>query len=237
MESVAKRAVLSAVRFGLRFPPAAEAARAYVDLKRLLEELRIDCVLDVGANRGQFAESLRFLGFAGEIISFEPVARDFAVLRSRFARDGRWHGFQIALGDKEEEVSMTVVPYMTVMNSILPSVVPLAKKLEREIVSVKRLDSVLPMALGSIATKRIFLKMDTQGYDLKCFEGVGGFTDDIVGLQSELSVQPIYEGMPHYVDSLRRYEATGFRLISLTEVSRRNGAVQEFNCLMRRSLA
>ena len=56
-------------------------------LRELLTRLNIDCVLDVGANVGQYRDFLRDRVFyEGIIVSFEPVARHVELLRAR-ARD------------------------------------------------------------------------------------------------------------------------------------------------------
>lgn len=201
-------------------------------LKRLLEQLRVDCVLDVGANQGQFATELRRLGYRGRIVSFEPVAHEFAVMRERFARDQQWQGFQYALGRENKVMQMNVFRDLTVMSSLLA---PLGKQrnVEAQAVEVRRLDALLPGILPDLQEARVFLKMDTQGFDLEVFEGARGVLAHVVGLQSELSVRPLYRDMPRYLDALSLYEAAGFELSNLATVSRTPAAdLQELNCFM-----
>jgi hypothetical protein len=90
--------------------------------------------------------------------------------------------------------------------------------------------------LSDVQSSRIFLKMDTQGYDLEVFSGATGALDRVLGLQSELSVRPLYEGMPHYIQSLETYQSAGFDLYNLSVVNRiETGGLLELNCFMRRS--
>jgi len=85
-------------------------------------------------------------------------------------------------------------------------------------------------------SSRVFLKMDTQGYDLEVFRGTSGCIDKIQGIQSELSIQALYKNMPHYLEVLEAYEAAGFDLYNLSVVNRvSNGGLLELNCFMRRA--
>ena len=89
-----------------------------------------------------------------------------------------------------------------------------------EEVEIRRLDEVLREATGDPAPERIFLKLDTQGFDLEVFAGAAGVLDKIVGLQSELSLRPIYEGMPTYLEALQAFQATGFAMTGIYPVTR-----------------
>lgn len=233
--SIIKSIAVWSISKGLQLPQSQLDRMSELSfLRRLLDQLQIDCVLDVGANRGQFARELRGIGYKGRLISFEPIASEFSVLEKEFEDDPKWRGYQIALGSKLESMSITI-PKLTVMSSLLETEVA-EKGTRKETVEVKRLDDVLPALVTEFGVSRIFLKMDTQGYDLEVFKGASGCTDMIQGIQSELSVQPIYKNMPHYLEALDAYEVAGFDLYNLSVVNRiASGGLLELNCFMRRT--
>lgn len=230
-----KDAALFAVAANVRAPENAIARfMELTHLRVLLRQLNVDCVLDVGANRGQFATELRQIGFSGYIVSFEPLRREFAALEAAFCNDARWRGFNVALGREDGTAEINVFADLTVMSSLLQ---PLGRQrsIERERIEIRSLDRLFVQLSGEVPASRVFLKMDTQGFDLEVFAGSQDVLPFIVGLQSELSVRPIYEGMPHYLDALKTYEAAGFELHNLTIVSRASeGGLQELNCFMCR---
>ena len=75
---------------------------------QLFDHLKIDTVLDVGANHGQFASSLRDNGYDGWIYSFEPVKSVFDSLTARMSSTQKWKGFNVALGDADDRKTINV---------------------------------------------------------------------------------------------------------------------------------
>lgn len=238
MASLLKRVAMAATAVRAPFPEA--AVDRFVELnrlKRLLEALEINCVLDVGANKGQFAEELRGIGFRGLIVSFEPLQNAFAELSRRFSRDHQWRGFPFALGATPSHATINVVPGLSVLSSLL-ELRQAMPGLRTQPVEVKRLDAIFASAVEGVGNPRVLLKMDTQGYDMNVFAGARGCLDRIVALQSELSVAALYRGMPHYLEALNAYEQAGFSLYHLALVTRtQEGGIQELNCLMRKNEA
>jgi len=65
---------------------------------RLLCTHDIDLVVDVGANAGQYASSLRAVGYERRIASFEPLSEPYRGLAAASAEDAAWDSWQLALG-------------------------------------------------------------------------------------------------------------------------------------------
>jgi FkbM family methyltransferase len=212
-------------------------------LQQLLPKLGIDCLLDVGANHGQYGSMLRRCGYKGHIASFEPVKASFEILRARAAKDPQWNVYHYALGAKAGE-SMIHVSRSTVMASFLdatefshkqfPEGMPVTRD---EKVTIRTLDDVFSSVTEGLKSPRVFLKMDTQGYDLQVFAGAKRTLPQVRGLQTEISIQAIYEGMPDYLESLATYTKAGFVMSGLYPVSRdkQTLALIELDCVMRRA--
>ncbi len=206
----------------------------------VLRRMKVDCVLDVGANVGQFATRLRRSGYRGRIVSFEPVAALAAQLEAKAAGDPDWHVHACALGEEEGTAEIHTRP--GTMSSLLPSS-EFGKdwndRLEQdrvETIQVRRLDHVLDDAIAGMSSPTIFLKLDTQGFDLPALRGAGDRVRDLVGLQSELACVPIYEGMPRMPEQLVAYEEAGFEVSGIFPVTRHKRTLRaiEFDVVMVR---
>jgi hypothetical protein len=67
-------------------------------------------------------------------------------------------------------------------------------------------------------------------------EGAAECLPRIIALQSEISVIPIYDGMPDYITCLQTFREMGFELTGLYPVTRDRDTlvVVEFDCVMQR---
>ena len=211
-------------------------------LPKLLEGLGINCVVDAGANRGQYAAMLRRLGYAGRIVSFEPVPAVYGELMRAAEGDPHWFTHPLGLGSVDESRRIHVYE-RSELASLLPASeygLRASKGKAREVaqleVPVRRLDGLWDEIGAGLADPRVFLKMDTQGCDLEVFAGARGCLDLVRGLQSELSVLAVYEGMPDYVTSLAEYRRWGFEVTGFFKVFRdkRTQLLGEFDCVMIR---
>ncbi len=209
----------------------------------LLRHYRVNCVFDVGANTGQYAKQLRRAGYSGRIASFEPVPDTAETLRQAAADDPDWFVYPYALGREDTTTSMNVV-YGTMSSLLDPSEFGSTrykrfKNTRTQEIEVRRLDGLMDEILDGLDKPRPYLKLDTQGYDLEAFAGLGGRAKELVGMQSEVALMQIYEGMPRMQEAIDTYEAAGFEITGMFPVTREEatGRVLEFDCVLARAEA
>lgn len=209
----------------------------------MLRELRVNCVLDVGGNIGEYGQLLREMGYTGRIVSFEPLAHLADRLREAAADDPDWQVVQSALGAGEGEAGMTVVGGRGSTSSLLPvsdfgkTWSPRLEGVDEEQVTVRRLEDLFDDAIAGLDSPRVYLKLDTQGYDLQAFRGAGRRIDEVVGMQSEIANVPIYDGMPRMTEQIAAYEKEGFETTGMFPVTidRTTHRVIEFDVVMIRA--
>ena len=196
-------------------PARSEAAR----LARLLDSHNIDLVLDVGANQGQYARYLRSIGYRGRIVCFEPLADAFTIL-CKFAKNDNKITIapRMALGDLNATVSINIAANSESSSLLSVSAThikadPQVKSIGTETVPLYRLDEVANDYVAD--AKSVFLKIDVQGYELSVLRGAAGILPRIIGLQLELSLEPLYEEEPLYKEMIETVESAGFELYDI----------------------
>lgn len=209
---------------GRELGTSCETLRAH--LEALFGTLEPDCVLDVGANVGQFGEILRGVAYDGPIVSFEPCREPFEELERRSADDETWRAEPLALGETDGTRTLRVAASSLFSSFLEPSEYSLARTPEEspvvaeEEVPTRRLDSWCAAEPDAARWGRIFLKVDTQGCDVEVVRGAAGILDRVEALQVEGSFRHLYDGTPHFLDTLAFLGDAGFEPTGIFPVIR-----------------
>ena len=188
----------------------------------MLRTHNVNLIFDVGANAGQFGVLLREIGFDGKIISFEPLSDAREILLNISKNDPLWQiALQTAIGEENGEIEIQIAgnsQSSSVLDMLDTHVraAPDSKYIGKEKVALRKLDSIAPdyMDSNSIA----FIKIDTQGYETQVMNGAKKLMSQIVGLQVEISLVPLYKGQCLFDEMLKKLKNDGFELWSISTV-------------------
>lgn len=201
-------------RFGydIMHLPTDPVVRQWLDL---MNTYQINLIFDVGANTGQFGRRVRALGYAGELISFEPIAETYQQLQASIISDPRWKAVQSAIGhyDGPAEINVSTNLYSSSVLNMLPVHIesaPDAVYIRQETIHVQKIDSIIDQYYRP--GKNLYIKIDTQGFERQVFEGSRQSLNKIKGFQIELSLQPMYEGETLMEEMLTLLRMEGYKL-------------------------
>ena len=204
-------------------------------LRQIFADRAIERVIDVGGNEGQYGTFLRDrVGFTGEIISFEPIPAVAEKLRRKADADGNWSVRQFALGANSGRRTINVIVQSgySSFHNVREEFAKVAPTAQRVDVEIQTLDGFF----DKTDLSRTYLKLDTQGFDLEVLKGAQISIRQIPALQTEVSFQPIYHGMPTYQDALREFGQHGFLVADFfLAIADNSRAAIEFDCVMVRA--
>lgn len=216
MKSLLKK---TAQRFGIhitRLPPVDPVLERARELGHLLTTHKIDLILDIGANIGQYAQFARLANYAGPIVSFEPLTNAHQQLANIARNDPRWIvAPRMAIGNREGEAELHIsgnsVSSSTreIMGTHLDAA-PESAYVGSEKVKVTCLDTVAGEYLKGASAA--YLKVDTQGTEAEVLEGATRTLPRIRGLQLELSTVRLYEGERLFTEMIDNVEKLGFEI-------------------------
>jgi FkbM family methyltransferase len=186
-------------------------------LAEIIRSRGINCVIDVGGNRGQSAQRLRSLGYAGRIVSFEPSPTVLPIIRAAAAKDPDWEVRPVALSSEpgQAELRLHKGPELDSLLDSLPGVVDQVPGMEETgtvTITLSTLAAEFPSIIAGIPEPRILLKSDVQGHDAEVLRGAGpkGLDEAVVAVLVELIAQPIYSGQPLMTTVMELLMADGF---------------------------
>lgn len=184
----------------------------------LFKKYDIDLILDVGASRGQYVDSIRKMGYDKNFMSFEPVLEPFKVLYDKFENDPKVSVGKYAIGDKNKDIIINVSK-CDLCSSILDvtktttDVVDDAKYVSTEKCMMRRLDEFYPQFKKY---NNLMLKIDTQGFEDKVLIGATKTLSKVKVIFIEMSLVELYKGEAKFSDLVKKLEQKGFELYAIT---------------------
>ncbi len=184
----------------------------------LIRMLDINVLFDIGANIGQYATEIRYNGYKGRILSFEPIKEVYEALKINALKDSSWFVFNHALGNKDEKNIINIAgnSYSSSLLNMLPSHLnsaPQSKYIARQEIEVKTLDSIYNSLCS--ANDNVMLKIDTQGYEKNVIDGAKTSLCHVKALQLEMSIQQLYESELLMCEMIKYLDERGYELFSL----------------------
>jgi FkbM family methyltransferase len=167
-----------------------------VEHEAVLRNLDFDCVIDVGANRGQFSLICRQIKPRARIIAFEPLGEPADIYRAVFSRDERVRLHNVALAPAPGKMQMNVsrrddssslLPISSFQTENFPGT-ELAEV--RAVVAGPMADFVRPADLSS----RNLLKIDVQGFELEVLKSAEALLPRFHWIYVECSYRTLYFG-------------------------------------------
>lgn len=187
--------------------------------KHFLWYKKINCIVDVGANDGEYGEYLRNIHYNDVIISLEPLSDAFEKLKIKSSKDNQWKVFNYAAGDIEKDEIINISK-----NSVSSSIhkinkhhldaAPESQIVNKEKIKVIRLDEFLLTKVNE--HNKIFLKIDTQGYEDRVLDGVKNMIEKIEGIRVEMSLKSLYIESLCFEELYKKITNMGFELWDLS---------------------
>lgn len=194
---------------------------ASVEHVNVLGDLGCSTIVDIGANRGQFALAVRHCFPEARIFSFEPLPAPVRKFRQVFASDPRVTLYPVAIGPETAEATIHVSA-QDGSSSLLP-ITPAQERLfpgtaetETRSIQVGRLVDFLS---EPDITPPALLKLDVQGYELSAIQGCEELLHCFTWVYAECSFVELYENQAladEVIDRLRKHR---FRLRGIYNVT------------------
>jgi len=175
-------------------------------------------VIDGGAHKGAFVDTLRKLSPGTRFLCFEPDPLLATGLREKFAADAKVQIVQAALGSVGGTATLNI-NRSRACNSLASSggganglLGDLMTTVERIEVEVTTLDDAIRHARMPSCD---ILKLDLQGHDLEALSGASGILKSTTVVIAEVWYAPVYAGRVTYLKICDLLEKSGFSIYSL----------------------
>ena len=195
--------------------------------KNVLPELRLatarqsvlqncDLVVDIGANNGQWITAVRSRGFNGDAICIEPLKKNYIKLKADNSHNTI--ALNCAVGNKNSYIYINQASNDGLSSSIFElddhhiNAAPNIKYTGKEKVKISKLSKILE----SDTHKKIFVKIDTQGYEMEVLKSINKSNfNNIYAFEIETNLVSTYKNASLIEDVIKFLRNRGYQPLRL----------------------
>ena len=178
------------------------------------------CVIDIGANVGQFAHSIFELAPAARVLSIDPIPSNVEACQQRFSGKPGYRAVQAAVGRQSgPNVTFKVHPYSQASSMLPPSSAARQsfRSLDGEMTEISTpmfaLDDLMRSQSGFETVH--LLKIDVEGFEAQVLEGANETLSRSRALLVETQVVAMNEGAELFDQICYLARKAGFRFDSI----------------------
>jgi FkbM family methyltransferase len=171
-----------------------------------------DFVVDIGANNGQWIAAVRSHGYDGEAMCIEPLKTNYNKLKMGSSRNTV--AINCAVGNKNGYMYINQASNDGLSSSILElddyhiNAVPDIKYTGKEKVKISKLSKILE----TNTHKKLFVKIDTQGYEFEVLKSINKKNFNIIhAFEIETNLVSTYKNLTLIEDVIKFLRNKGYR--------------------------
>lgn len=187
-----------------------------------LRDLPIKTVIDVGANRGQFAAYVSTFYPGARLVCFEPLPGPFQKLQQWASGQANVTTFNLALGEEEGTATMfhhldhSTSSSLLATTELSKTLYPFTERQRTVVVPMSTLDRVFEK-MPELLQPDILIKLDVQGYEEHVIAGGKRTFAAASACIVEVSLDELYKGQADFKRLMFMLDDLGFRYVGNLE--------------------
>ncbi len=181
---------------------------------------KIDCVLYVGANQGQYYDVLRNFFNNIDIYLYEPDPELIQILENKVKNESNVFIRNVAVGDENRSAPFFTTDFTT-NQKLSSSLLKMTKTHEEWAKDSKQINSINVNVVKLDDEKlekysAILLKIDVQGYELNALKGASKLLKEkIIAIDTEVSFTELYHDETKWLELAKLLEDNQFSIFGI----------------------
>lgn len=192
--------------------------------KRLIKKYKLDLYIDVGANIGHTGLSVATI-FKIDTLSYEPVSHTYEQLKNKAKLFPNWGAYQMGIGATNGKGTIHVTSghsgtssFLKINEHMASHAKNVATVIKQEEIEIKTLDFCIENHITGRDKESIYIKVDTQGYEMNVMKGLEKYIDKVCIIKLEMSLIPLdYQGQPNLYEIIKYMNERGFIIVEIEE--------------------